>query len=100
MRRITFVFFCVESRFRFAEAETANLHERIRAAAPHRLLVGFLGLVALFALVSCRSAADRDSVRLDQDKTAQAELNRINALLASSRPVTRVDVEYLSKLRA
>src|SRR5687767_15378468 len=100
MRRITFVFFRLTSRFRFAEAETANLHEitRTRAAAPHRLLVGFLGLVALCALVSCRSAADRASVRLDEDKTAQAELNRINALLASSRPVTRVDVEYLGKL--
>ena len=58
-----------------------------------------LSLLIVFGLISCGAEAARDSERLANDKTATAELNRLNSLLSSNRPVTRIDIESLNKLR-
>ncbi len=56
-------------------------------------------LVLACSLFACQSGSDGDATRLTADKPATAELNRVNTLLASNRPVTRVDIDSLNSLR-
>ncbi len=56
-------------------------------------------LGSLFALTSCQAVGENDAERLSKDTKATAELNRINTLLASQLPVTKLDVDSLLNLR-
>lgn len=102
MFRVNFVFFRVVSWLQCIRTETTKSHEVTRKSIdvryPHfAYLVLFLAIV--FGLISCGVKGERDAERLAKDKTATAELNRLNSLLSSSRPVTRIDIESLDKLR-
>ena len=58
-------------------------------------------VIAVLLLVnSCQSAREGDTTRLEMDGAATAELNRINALLTTNRPITKIDVDALTKLRS
>ncbi|MEO8041132.1 MAG: tetratricopeptide repeat protein [Acidobacteriota bacterium] len=52
-----------------------------------------------FLLISCGAAKEPDAARLATDNAATAELNRVNAILASNGPITRADLDSLVKLR-
>jgi tetratricopeptide (TPR) repeat protein len=81
---------------------TTKRHEstRIRTDARSRdRAFVFLVLLTCLAFASCRPASENEARRLAEDAAATAELNRINTLLASHRPVTRLDIESLNGLR-
>lgn len=50
-------------------------------------------------MIACRPAVDPGDDQLAKDSAAVAEVNRINEVLASARPVTRIDVDSLERLR-
>ena len=95
--RSYFVSFRVASWFRLSlqRTGTTNSHE---ATLTRICLTGFV-LLGLLAWASCDSAAEKGDVLLAKDPQARAEIERLNALLATKRPVTRIDVESLDRLR-
>jgi tetratricopeptide (TPR) repeat protein len=56
-------------------------------------------LLTSLSFYGCEPAADRDAVRLASDSAAMAEVKRIEALLGAMRPVTRLDVDSLRRMR-
>lgn len=57
-------------------------------------------LLVCFSASACQSAAEREASQIAADRTASNELMRINALLSSNRPVTSIDLDSITKLRA
>lgn len=56
-------------------------------------------LSAVLLSNACVSARDNDTTLLEADKAATAELDRLNSVLASNRPVTKIDIDSLNRLR-
>ena len=59
-----------------------------------------LAIAVSLLLISCQSARESDTTRLEKNREAAAELNRINSLLTSNRPVTRIELDSLTKLQS
>jgi predicted Zn-dependent protease len=65
-----------------------------------RLAAGsLLILLVSLCLFGCGSSVEREEKRLEADQTAVAELKRIAALLGTTRPVTRIELDSLESLR-
>jgi len=59
-----------------------------------------LVFIAVGAFLSgCEKPVSNSAAQLERDPAAKSELARINALLSSARPVTRLDIESLDRLR-
>ncbi len=63
-----------------------------------QLLASLLALMVI-TFAGCQADQESDDSKLTKDRNATVELNRINAVLASTQPVTRLDVETLAALR-
>jgi predicted Zn-dependent protease len=70
----------------------------VRFSAERKLLIATF-VVATAAALSCLDRRTRDTVRLESDKAAMTELDRLNSLLAQGRPVTRIDLDSLNQIR-
>ena len=90
------MFVRVLSWFRVLKTGTTTSHQSTRNGV--KTLIAASVVVALL-IASCSDSAENDTQRLSRDSSAASELNRINALLSASRPVTRADLDSLSRLR-
>ncbi len=101
MHRVAFVFPPrAGSWFRSFKIGTATSRTRIsKIVKPRYLRLTAFVLAPLFLFASCEPVHENDAQRLAKDTKATAELNRINTLLASQQPVTKLDVDSLINLR-
>jgi len=71
----------------------------LRVLLTRRSIDAFFILLASLLMSACEPAVKRDDARLAADPSAVAELKRIDALLATKRPLTRLEVDSLERLR-
>ncbi|MEP6703209.1 MAG: hypothetical protein ABJB34_00225 [Acidobacteriota bacterium] len=70
-----------------------------RVFSVRRSIAAFFILLVSLMLFGCEPPAKRDAARLAGDQSSMTELKRIEALLATKRPVTRLEMDSLQRLR-
>lgn len=59
----------------------------------------FLLFIFLFAFASCQTQTEKDTIRLKQDAQANAELSRVNQMMANGQYLMKKDMDALQQIR-